>query len=211
MELFTDPRAPSPRRVHLFLRVRAIELPLRRVDLAGGEHLSDAYRDLNPAGTVPALVLDDGTVLTEVMAICRYLDERADGPPLYGNTPLERARILDREHWVEMQGLLAVMDGFRNASPGLRDRALPGPAPVVQLPELAERGRQRFERFLDELDLRLTASPGLAGEQLTPADIAAFVVLEFARWGTGQAPGHAHKAIRSWQARMIDWLEPADA
>lgn len=212
MELYTDPRAPSPRRVHLFLRVRGIDLPWRRLDLAAGEHLGNEFLALNPAATLPALVLDDGTVLAEVIAICRYLDEVADGPPLYGRSAAERARILDREHWVEMQGLLAVMDGFRNASPGLRDRALPGPDPVTQLPELAARGRQRFERFLDALDERLSVSEGLAGDGLSPADIAAFVVLEFASWGTRQRPAEHHSAIRAWQQRMAEWLgpEPAD-
>lgn len=210
MKLYTDPRAPSPRRVHLLMKARGIELQWVRIDLGQQEQLAPEFLERNPQGTVPVLELDDGTHLTEVVAICRYLDETASGTPLCGTTPEERARIADADHWVEMQGLLAVMEGFRNASPGMRKRALPGPEVFEQIPELAERGKHRFQRFLDALEERLSRRPWLAGSAFSAADITAWITLEFAGWGLRQQPDAGHTAILDWQDRVAARLEPAD-
>ncbi|MBY6204953.1 glutathione S-transferase family protein [Halomonas denitrificans] len=210
MKLYSDERAPSPRRVHLFLEARGIELPVETVDLASGGQLEAGFLEINPDGTVPVLELDDGTRISEVVAICRYLDEISEGVPLYGRTPLERARILDTDHWLEMQGLLAVMEGFRNGAPGMKDRGLPGPTPVAQLPELAERGRQRVERFFDRLDTRLEtgADSGawIAGGPFSGADITAWVILEFAGWGLKLQPQPRHRTLLEWRARAAERL-----
>ncbi len=210
MKLYTDDRAPSPRRVHLFLDARGIEVPVEAVDLTAGGQLEAAFLAINPDGTVPVLELEDGTRITEVVAICRYLDEIFEGEPLYGRTPLERARVLDADHWLEMQGLLAVMEGFRNGAPGMKDRGLPGPTPVAQLPELAERGRNRFERFLDLLDARLEtggrAHGWIAGGDFSGADITAWVILEFAGWGLKLDPQPTHRALLGWRSRAAERL-----
>lgn len=206
MRLHTDRRAPSPRRVHLFMTARGIELPCRELSLADGQQFDPDFLRLNPAGTVPVLELDDGSVLTEVVAICRYLDDKFDGDHLFGDTPEQRARILDADHWIEMHGLLAVMEGFRNASPGMRDRALPGTTPVAQLPELAARGVARYLRFLNSLEQRLDRQPWIVGEHFSPADITAWVTLEFAGWGIRQRPDASQRAIRAWQRRTAERL-----
>lgn len=212
MKLFTDPRAPSPRRVHLLLRNRGIEIPIERIDLAAGEQLRPDFLSINPDGTVPVLQLDDGRCLTEVVAICRYLDETHEGDRLYGETALERARIQDADHWLEMHGLLAVMEGSRNAAPGMRDRGLPGPEPIAQLPELAERGRKRFARFRKALELRLQDRPWMAGDAFSGADITAWVIVEFAGWGLRITPDEAQTCIADWTSRTASRLgeDPAD-
>ena len=206
MKLLTDPRAPSPRRVHLLMSARGIELETGTVSLADGAHLEPDFLALNPEGTVPVLELDDGSRLTEVVAICRFLDESFVGPRLYGETPAERARILDADHWLEMQGLLAVMEGFRNGAPGMKDRALPGPRPEPQLPELAARGRQRFGHFLNALDQRLQAQPWVAGAAFSGADITAWVILEFAGWGLRMKPDAGLASLADWRRRAADRL-----
>ena len=105
-----------------------------------------------------------------------------------------------------MQGLLAVMEGFRNGAPGMRDRGLPGPEPVAQLPELAERGKQRFKRFLNALDARLEDRDWMAGDRMSGADITAWVILEFAGWGLRMRPGDGHGKVREWLSRVASRL-----
>ena len=122
---------------------KGIEIETVQVDLGSGEQFSESFRALNPDCVVPALELDDGSCLTEVFAICHYLESQFPEPPLLGTTAEERARVLMWNIKVEQQGLWAVADAFRNAAKGLKGRAATGPVDYPQIPELAERGRQR--------------------------------------------------------------------
>ena len=108
--------APSPRRVRLFIAEKGIDIPVRQVDLRSGEHLQPEFREKNPDCTVPALELDDGSVIGESLAICAYLEEKYPDPPLMGTTPEERARVLMWNARIEQQGLAAVAESFRNRS-----------------------------------------------------------------------------------------------
>ncbi len=93
MKLYDAEWAPSPRRVRIYLAEKGIEVSRERIDLRGGEHLHDAYLDVNPRGAVPALELDDGEVICESSAICRYFEALQPEPPLFGVTPIEIGRI----------------------------------------------------------------------------------------------------------------------
>lgn len=202
MKLYTYPAAPSPRRVHLFLNEKDLKVEQILVDLATGENHKPEFAAINPALTVPALVLDDGTCLAESVAICDYLESLHPDPPLIGSSAIDRARVIERNHWVEWNGLMAVMEGFRNRSPALGDRAITGSRPAKQIAELADRGVERYQWFLQDLDALLAQSEYLANEKFSMADITAFVVLEFAGWGIRQpVPDWAHH-IQRWQ-RML--------
>jgi len=179
MKLYTFPEAPSPRRVHLFLAEKGLEIEQVFIDMRTGEHLSDAFAAIHPDCTLPVLELDDGTRLGSCAAICRHIERLQPDPPLLGTTPEQRARIDDRDRWVEMNGMLAVMEGFRNSLKGFRDRALPGRRPVAQIPELAERGRQRFGWFMLELDGMLSRRDFVADDDFSVADITALVTIDF--------------------------------
>lgn len=179
MKLHTFPDAPSPRRVHLFLAEKDLAIEQVFVDLRCGQHLSDEFARLNPDCTVPVLELDDGTCLSSCAAICRYLESAHPDPSLFGSSPEVSARIDDRDRWVEMNGMLAVMEGFRNSLKGFRDHGLPGRRPVAQIPELAERGRQRFEWFMNDLDRMLSGQNYVAGDDFSVADITALVAIDF--------------------------------
>lgn len=183
MKLYTFPGAPSPRRIHLFLAEKGMEIDQEIVDIRSGAHFEADFGRLNPQRTVPLLELDDGTCLSESVAICRYLEEIQPEPPLLGRTARERARIADRDHWVEWHGLLAVMEAFRNSLPGMQDRALPGSRPVAQIEALAERGRERFGWFLEDLDGQLASHRFVAGDSFSVADITALVTVDFAARG----------------------------
>jgi glutathione S-transferase len=112
--------APSPRRVRIFLAEKGLTLPTVQVDLRHGEQLTPTFRALNPWCTVPVLKLDDGTTISEAIAVCHYLEAVQPEPALMGRTPAEKATILMWEHRCEIDGLLAVQEAFRNITPGLR-------------------------------------------------------------------------------------------
>lgn len=182
MKFYDCKTAPSPRRVRIFLKEKGIELDTVQVDLGSGEQLGPAFRKLNPDCVVPVLELDDGRALTEVIAICSYLEELHPDPPLLGRTPEERAFALMWNAKVEQQGMWAMADAFRNTAKGLVDRALPGPDPYPQIPELAERSRVRVARFFERLDGQLEQNDFVAGDFYSIADISAMVVVDFAGW-----------------------------
>src|SRR5262249_52387254 len=93
MKLYDGGRAPNPRRTPIFLREKGIRLPLEQVDLSALQQKTTAYAAINPMQRVPALVLEDGTVITESIAICRYFEALQPDPPLFGRGALEIARI----------------------------------------------------------------------------------------------------------------------
>lgn len=200
MKLYDCKTAPSPRRVRIFLAEKGVELDTVQVDLASGEQLGDAFRAINPDCVVPALQLDDGRCIDEVVAICSYIESVHPAPPLLGQTPADRAAVWMWNAKVEQQGLFAMADAFRNSAPGLKDRALPGPDAYAQIPELVERGRQRVERFMRRLDERLAESTFVAGDFFSMADITALVFLDFAAWLKISLPPDAANLTRWYGA-----------
>lgn len=181
MKFYDCQTAPSPRRVRMFIAEKGITLPTVQVDLAKGEHLTEAFRKINPHGTVPVLELDDGTRLLDSNAISIYLDEVFPEPNLLGADAKERAVVAMWQRDMDLNGLMAIAECFRNSARGFRGRALTGAVDYEQIPALAERGRQRVRRFLADLNRRLGESDYVAGGRFTVADITAFVSVEFAR------------------------------
>ncbi|MDJ0794931.1 MAG: glutathione S-transferase family protein [Woeseiaceae bacterium] len=182
MKFYDCKTAPSPRRVRIFLAEKGIDIETIQVDLASGEQFSDEFRQMNPDCVVPVLQLDDGSCLSEVTAICQYLEACYPEPPLLGTTVEERARVTMWNTKIEQQGLLSMADAFRNSAKGLSGRAVTGSRGYEQIPELAERGRQRVQQFFARLDGQLADSTYIAGANFSMADISALVVVDFAAW-----------------------------
>jgi glutathione S-transferase len=181
--LFYDCKtAPSPRRVRWFIAEKGIEIPTAEVDLRSGEQLSEEFRAINPRCTVPVLQLDDGTVLSDSLAICHYLESVYPEPNLMGVDARERALVMNWHEQVMTEGFLAGAEALRNYARGFADRAVTGPQNFEQIPALAQRGKLRMEVFLSLLDERLADSPFIALERFTMADIGAFVCVDFAGW-----------------------------
>ena len=196
MKFYDCRTAPSPRRVRIFLAEKGIELDTVQVDLGKGEQFGEAFRAINPDCVVPVLQLDDGQCLSEVLAICSYLEALHPEPALIGETSEQRALALMWNAKVEQQGLLAMADAFRNSAKGLSGKALPGPDAYPQIPELAERGRQRVAQFIRRLDGRLGETPFLAGDNFSIADISALVFVDFAAWIKITLPADATQLLR---------------
>ncbi|TPG43401.1 glutathione S-transferase [Sphingomonas koreensis] len=181
MKLYDSAWAPSPRRVRIYLAEKKIEVERVDVDLRRDEQLGDTYLAVNPRGAVPALELDDGEVITESAAICRYFEALHPAPPLFGDNALGIARTESWTRRIESDGYAAAVYAFRNTVPGLKDRAAPGKwPPIAQIPELATRGAVMWKAFVEGLDARLGASEWIAGDTYSFADITALVTVDFA-------------------------------
>jgi len=181
MKFYDCKIAPNPRRLRIFLAEKGLEIPTQEVELLKGENLESWYLAKNPQGLVPILELDDGTVLAEVPAICRYLEALHPEPCLLGATPLEAAHVEAAERFAEMQGMQAMGEVFRNQFEGMKDRGMPGMRGIAQIPELVDRGQKRLAAFVEQLDARLGLHEYLAGDKYSLADITAFCVMDFAK------------------------------
>jgi glutathione S-transferase len=207
MKLYTYPPAPSPQRVALFMKVKNIELPIELVDMKTQAHMSESFKKVNPRMTLPTLVLEDGTVISEVVAICRYLEAYFPdySPSLLGEEAKEQALICEWDHRIETELLLAIADALRNRGQGFKDRALPGALNLTQIPELVPRGLKRIEAFFAILDQQLSSNEHIAGQKFSVADITAFVAIKFSAWvkvEVSEQYVHLHRWFKQVSARL---------
>jgi len=175
MKLYDTPLAPNPRRVRWFMAEKGIEdIEIVRLDLMAGQHKQADYLAKAGLANVPMLELDDGTCITESVAICRYLESRYPEPNLFGRTPEETAVI---EMWARRAEMLVagpLMQGVRHSHPAMA-------ALENQVPAVADYNLQTGTRALKLLDRRLAEAEWLAADRLTIADILAFVGIDFGR------------------------------
>ncbi len=196
-------KAPSPRRARIFMAEKAIDYQCVQIDLARGEQLSADYKAINARCSVPALKTEDGTIITENVAIATYIEAIKPEPALMGQTPLEKARILEWNWRCEFEGLMAIAEILRNTSDVMKNRALPGPHNYPQIPQLAERGYQRIQHFYAMLNAHLLQQDYVALDQFTFADITAFVTVDFAKW-VKASPDDSFTALHQWYVRVAE-------
>lgn len=177
MKLYLSALAPNPDRVRLFLQEKGVmdQLDVTNVDLMKGEHRSGDYKTVSPFSQVPALVLDDGTALTESRAICTFLEGEFPNPNLMGETPKERAIIEMWDRRVELLYLMSVAQWFRHGHPAAI--ALENP----QVAEWSKINEWRARKIAEFFDSRLGESPFVAGERFTVADITLFIAMGFGK------------------------------
>jgi len=193
MKLYDGGRAPNPRRTRIFLAEKGIKLPLEQVDLGAMQQRSKDYAAINPMKRVPALVLDDGTVIAESIAICRYFEALQPEPPLFGRGALEIARIEMWNRRLELHLLFPVSHVFRNSHPAMKEMEVP------QVPAWAEANKPRIREFLNLLDAELKERPYVAGDTFSVADITGFIAIDFMKPAKLAVPdelGH----IKRWHA-----------
>ena len=197
MKFYDCAPAPSPRRVRIFLAEKGISVPTVQVDLRNGEQFGEAFRKINPDCTVPVLVLDDGTIIADAIGICDYFEAAQPEPSLMGRTPTEKGVITAWQRQCERDGFYAMMEAFRNSTPGFKGRAVTGPTDFDQIPALAERGKLRVNAFFRMLDARLAANEFVAGPRYTIADITAMITVDWAvRFKTASLEGAAN--LKRW-------------
>jgi glutathione S-transferase len=181
MKFYDCAGAPSPRRVRIFLAEKGIAVPTVQVDLRHREQFTDAFRAINPDCTVPVLELDDGTRIADAVGICVYFEALQPAPPLMGSDPTSKALIVAAQRRAERDGFSAVVEAFRNFTPGLKGHALPGPDGYEQIPALAERGRARVKRFFATMEAALAGRAFVCGADYSIADITTLVTVDFAQ------------------------------
>ena len=203
MKLYDSQLAPNPRRVRIFMAEKGIETEVVPIDIIAGENLKPEFLAINPRGLLPTLVLDDGTVLDETVAICRYLEETQPEPPLMGTDPVSKAKIEARQRHMEFDGLLGAAEAFRNGFPKFAERALPGSAGrTAAIPALVERGKASVAKFYAALDEALASSEFVAGDTFSIADITALCTVDFAA-GAARCPIPDECAnVKRWHAAV---------
>ncbi|TCZ63546.1 glutathione S-transferase family protein [Roseicella aquatilis] len=174
--LFYDSVGPNPRVVRMFMAERGIEIPKATIDLRGGENRQASYLAKNPAGQMPCLELDDGSVLAEITAICEYLDEISPGPSLIGATARERAETRMWVRRIDLNIVEPMANGFR-FSEGLKlfqNR-------IRCIPAAADDLKKTAQERLAWLDGLIQGRDFICGDRLTLADILLFCFLDFGK------------------------------
>ena len=173
MKLYDGGRVPNARRVRIFLAEKGISVPMVPVDLGKKEHRSEEFTARNPLQRVPVLELDDGTVLTESVAICRYFEELHPEPALFGTGALGKALVEMWNRRAEFELYLAVQAAFRHLHPGMAG---------YEVPQVAEWGEVNKGRAIEAMrlfDRQLAANRFVVGADFSIADITTFVSVEF--------------------------------
>jgi len=199
MKLFSAHRAPSPRRVRMFMAEKAITgIEIVNVDLNSGEHRTAEYRAKSPLSKVPALVLDDGRVLPETRAICTWLEGRWPEHNLMGVDADERAFIEMADRRVELYLMGSMANCIRHTHPGLA---------ALEKPQFPEFGRSQGEKVRETarwFDQQLQSQPWIAGDRFTIADITAFCAVEFARLMKFMPGEEGLHALQAWRDRVAE-------
>jgi glutathione S-transferase len=195
MKLYSASRAPNPRRVLIYLAEKGLNVPVSEVDLGALEQRSGEFTALNPFQRTPVLALDDGAVICESIAICRYFEELHPEPPLFGVGALGRAMVEMWQRRLELGLLLHVANAFRHAHPYMAK---------METPQIAELARISPAKALDAMaivDRELKDRPFIAGERFSVADITGLVALDFARSARIALPEDLSN-LRRWHAQL---------
>lgn len=194
MKLYDNDFAPSPRRVRMFLAEKGLQIERVPIDIAAGETASSSFAVINPVGEVPVLELDDGTRLTESLAICRYLETQHPEPCLLGATPIEQARIEALVLQTMFRVYVPTTQAFRHTHRFWADK-------ITQIPAYGEIARAQVLAEWNRIDAGLADREYLAGERFSFADIVAFTTLEFGKpSGIRLQPTQTHLA--RWHAQI---------
>ena len=194
MKLYDGGRAPNPRRVTVFLAEKGIEVEKVPVDMGQLGHKSEEVTRLNPLQRLPVLELDDGTAISETVAICRYFEELHPEPPLMGTDAKDKAIVEMWNRRVELIFLSAVANAFRHTHPAMKEWEVP------QLPEWGEINRPKALKFLEMLDKELADREFIAGDRYTIADITGMIGMDFMKPAKIERPENLKNVMRWYQA-----------
>ncbi len=171
MKIYDFVGAPNPKKLRVYLTEKGLRIPFEPVNIMTGDNRKPEFLKKNPMGGLPVLELEDGSFLSESLAIMEYLEELHPTPPMVGTTPRERARVRELERIAGQY--------FQNTHPFMASR-------FKQSPEAAENAKARLAANLRVLDAAIGAKPFVAGERPTIADCTLLAALEFAEFS--QAP-----------------------
>jgi len=190
VKLYDSAMAPNPRRVRIFLAEKGVEVPAVQIDIGKAENREPPFLALNPLGTVPVLELDDGSHISESVAICRYFEELHPDPPLMGTDAVDRARVEMWQRRMELEVAVPIMQSFRNTHDFFKGR-------IEQVAEYGEVCSRSALKRLAWLDEELADRDFVAGDRYSIADITAMVGIDFGRV-TGIRVQPEQKNLQRW-------------
>jgi glutathione S-transferase len=195
MKLYDSRLAPNPRRARIFLAEKGITVPSENIDIATMQHKTPEYTAINPFQRMPALVLDDGSIITESIAICRYFEMLHPQPPLFGIGPKDAAIVEMWNRRAEINFFANVAAVFRHTHPAMKELEVP------QVPAWAEANRPRVAWFLELLDRELATREFVSGDRYTVADITTQVAVDFMKPGRLVMPEGLGN-VKRWHAAV---------
>lgn len=173
MRIIETRAAPNPRRVRIFLAEKGIDVAFEERDLMAGDLKTEDFTRMNPWQRVPILILDDRRIITETVAICRYFEELHPEPALMGKDAISKAMIEMWQRRVELGLFFAVANVFRHLHPKMAHLEVP------QIPAWGDANKEKVQGALAMLDAHLAATPFIAGDAYSIADITALVAIDF--------------------------------
>jgi glutathione S-transferase len=191
MKILETRTAPNPRRVRIFLAEKGIEVPCEQMDLMQGALKTPEFTEKNWFQRVPVLVLDDGTAISETVAICRYFEEMRPEPALFGSGALGRATVEMWNRRMELGLFLSVAQAFRHLHPAMAQLEVP------QVAAWGEANKPRALEVLGFMDRELAARRFIAGDAFSIADITALVAVDFMKPARIQRPPEL-KSLERW-------------
>lgn len=195
MKLFDGGRAPNPRRVRVFLAEKGLTVPLVPVDMGALEHRGGQVAERNPLRRLPVLELDDGTIITESIAICRYFEELHPEPALFGKGALGKAKVEMWQRRLELNLMSSVTAAFRHIHPAMKEWEVP------QIPEWGEANKPKAIEFLHLLDDELAEREFAAGDAYSVADITGMIAIDFMKPARIKVPEECTNVLR-WYAAL---------
>lgn len=205
MKLYNWQFAPNCRRVRMFILEKGLDLPEMPevVVLDDKLKVDPQFVKMWPPAMVPLLELDDGSQISEALAIVNYYEGVAPEPNLLGATPLERAKVMMWERPAYDEGIVGTAEVVRNSMPVFHDRALPGVPheAVPQIPALVERGKGRVRRYYDKIEKQLAKNAFMAGDRFTFADITNLCAVDFAIFAGMPIP-QSCPGVARWYAEV---------
>lgn len=159
------------------LEVSTVELNVRE-----GQQFKEPFASMNPFNCVPFLELDDGTVISESVSVCRYLEELHPEPSLFGSNAAECPIIDVWNRRIEIDGFMPILHSVRNHLPNFKGRVIPGTrSELLQLPAMVERGKDMLKVLLTRIDPQLAKSEFIAGPAISIADITGYFMMSMAK------------------------------
>lgn len=190
MKLYSNKFAPSPRRVRMFAAEKGLSLETVEIDIGAGDTQAPAFREVNPLGETPVLVRDDGSVLTESLAICRWLEDEHPEPNLFGRTARERADI---NSWIDrlmFRLYVPTADAFRNTHAYWATR-------LEQNAAWGESSRAAVRAEYARLEAELAGREFVARDAFSMADIVLYTTIDFGKPAKLRL-GESEPGLRRW-------------
>jgi len=202
MKLYTFAPAANALRVEMFLREKELKLETISVNVREDELFKEPYNSMNPFNCIPFLELENGTIITETISICRYLDEQSNSSKLFGNDKEERAIIDMWNRRIELDGFLPLLHSVRNKTSFFKGKVVPGTrTSITQSPEIVERGIEMFDILLNRIEPHLSKNKFLLGDKFSIADITSHFMFNLSNMLKIDF-GHKYKYVYRWKSDL---------